>query len=331
MKRHSPLQLVLWLGVALVAHILVALFGVLNRWLQTPPTPPLPALRSALMVSLLALASVAVVDASSRAAGWLLRWQRQRRRRQGPALGGQGGTPPQQQQQHSQQQYPQQLQGPPQQPRPATLEPTASAPFGRWDSVTVRQPGEALPPPRPELALQRGLSSRVRDLQHGQPRLVRLAALSVITLTFATAYLCQVIAPGFVDPAMIQLVMIWTVIGVAFVQRVLLRHRLPLIIWPCSVVMLGGACMILVPTVGKGSGAGLTGWRGWLGFGLSLLSLISTVFYFISLQVSRSMGFATLQLQYLFLLFCILLLLPLSLAVDGTDWTSQFRGWNAHD
>lgn len=34
MKRHSPLQLVLWLGVALVAHFLVALFGVLNRWLQ---------------------------------------------------------------------------------------------------------------------------------------------------------------------------------------------------------------------------------------------------------------------------------------------------------
>lgn len=34
MKRHSPLQLVLWLGVALLAHFLVALFGVLNRWLQ---------------------------------------------------------------------------------------------------------------------------------------------------------------------------------------------------------------------------------------------------------------------------------------------------------
>lgn len=37
MKRHSPLQLVLWLGVALLAHFLVALFGVLNRWLQVGP------------------------------------------------------------------------------------------------------------------------------------------------------------------------------------------------------------------------------------------------------------------------------------------------------
>lgn len=114
-------------------------------------------------------------------------------------------------------------------------------------------------------------------------------------------------------------------------QRVLLRHRLPPLIWPCSAVILGGACMILVPTVGRGSGAGLTGWRGWLGFGLSVLSMVSTVFYFISLQASRSMGFTTLQLQYLFLIFCILLLLPLSLAVDGTDWAAQFVGWSAHD
>lgn len=247
---------------------------------QTHPTPPLPALRSALMVSLLALASVALVDASSRAVGWLLlrlqrHWRQSSARRQqagglpthraagcqrqaeggssrssgsssnakraaaqaaaletagAPNSGAQPGAScaagtqngaasrpgaqssppacndsahglpadpdlprsPQQQQQ----------QGLAQQPRPTGLEPTASAPFGRWDSVTVRQPGDALPPPRPDIALRRGLSSRVRGLQQGRPRLVRLAALAAITLTFATAYLCQVIAPGFVDPAM---------------------------------------------------------------------------------------------------------------------------------
>lgn len=346
------------------------------------------------MVSLLSLASVALVDASSRAAGWLLlRLQRRRRRastrrqhaeglpthhmagceaqadrnsssggdakqaaaqaaaadsraasgsasltavskaagsgtgeqaeaahepsaqcsraacndstHDRPAKPGTLEAPPEKQQQQLQ---------PDQQPRPTSLGPTASAPFGRWDSVTARQPGDALPPPRPDIALQRGLSSRVRSLQQGRPRLARLAALSAITLTFATAYLCQVIAPGFVDPAMseregglglwacwaallqnlctwgsrgcacssdrmqwacgpahgkpvmkvacctqpplqplptpliwppilppaVQLVMIWTVIGVAFVQRVLLRHRLPPLIWPCSAVILGG-------------------------------------------------------------------------------------------
>ncbi len=32
--RHQGWALGLWLGVAILAHILVALFGVLNRWLQ---------------------------------------------------------------------------------------------------------------------------------------------------------------------------------------------------------------------------------------------------------------------------------------------------------
>lgn len=32
--RHQGWALGLWLSVAILAHILVALFGVLNRWLQ---------------------------------------------------------------------------------------------------------------------------------------------------------------------------------------------------------------------------------------------------------------------------------------------------------
>lgn len=169
----------------------------------------------------------------------------------------------------------------------------------------------AEPPPRPELALARGLSRRVRDLSTGRPRLVRLAALTVITSSFSAAYCCQIAAPGFVDPSLgegrvervsiwlrvkspelqkqahwaadcatpqrcmsaalarslaslqpitpthihllpsrhsshpaVQLVNMFTVLGVALVQSVLLRHRLPLSIWPCSAVMLGGAAMV---------------------------------------------------------------------------------------
>ena len=33
-QQQTPLQYVLWLGVALLAHVMVALFGVMNRFLQ---------------------------------------------------------------------------------------------------------------------------------------------------------------------------------------------------------------------------------------------------------------------------------------------------------
>jgi hypothetical protein len=33
--------------------------------------------------------------------------------------------------------------------------------------------------------------------------------------------------------------------------------------------------------------------------------------------------------QYCYLVFCVLLLLPLTLPIDGTDWGGQFEGWSA--
>ena len=36
-------------------------------------------------------------------------------------------------------------------------------------------------------------------------------------------------------------------------------------------------------------------------------------------------------LQYCYLGFCILVLLPLSLPINGTDWSRQFGGWGASD
>lgn len=172
------------------------------------------------------------------------------------------------------------------------------ASFVRAGSSFAVRPGDA-PPPRPELALARGLSRRVRGLSAGRPRLVRWAALAVITVSFSTAYLCQVTAPGalpacprldssgrggaaacrvaparagaaagcvrgsllallfplfppsnpsaspavpagFVDPSVVQLINMFTVVGVALVQSLLLRHRLPWVIWPAMAVMLGG-------------------------------------------------------------------------------------------
>lgn len=84
-----------------------------------------------------------------------------------------------------------------------------AASFLRQGSLRDPLPGGE-PPPRPELALARGLSRRVRDLEHGRPRLVRLAALSVITSSFSAAYCCQIVAPGFVDPSLGEQAAAWS-------------------------------------------------------------------------------------------------------------------------
>ena len=54
----------------------------------------------------------------------------------------------------------------------------------------------------PAQTLAQGLSRRVRDVAQGRPRLVRAGALAFITVSFSTAAISQVIAPGFIDPAL---------------------------------------------------------------------------------------------------------------------------------
>jgi hypothetical protein len=48
----------------------------------------------------------------------------------------------------------------------------------------------------------------------------------------------------------------FVVIGVALFQRLLLRYQLPWIIWPSSLLMLGGAAMVIVPSIGRVSRGG---------------------------------------------------------------------------
>lgn len=72
---------------------------------------------------------------------------------------------------------------------------------GAWGGGTPGfLPGDH-PPPRPELALRRGLSRRVRDASGTRPRLVRYGALALVTVSFSSAYCCQIVAPGYVDPS----------------------------------------------------------------------------------------------------------------------------------
>ncbi|KAL4425701.1 hypothetical protein ABPG75_009717 [Micractinium tetrahymenae] len=137
------------------------------------------------------------------------------------------------------------------------------------------------------------------------------------------------VAPGFVDPSLVQLVNLFGVLGVALVQCFLLGHRLPLLIWPCSLVMLAGACMVIVPSVSKSASGGLNSPHGWLGFGLSIISMGCTVVYFVSLQASRRLGFTSPLLQCCTFVFSILVLVALSLPLEGADWAGQFAGWDA--
>lgn len=186
--------------------------------------------------------------------------------------------------------------------RPSPVQQPSAPTWHRQDSTFVRRPGQPLPP-RPELALQRGLSRRVRDLGEGRPQLVYWGALAVTTVSTAAAGTFQIIAPGFVDPALgeaarcgalhascppnvsqnqprpawrslncprlplpacphhappaplpapaVQLVNMFTVIGVALFQRLLLHHHLPTAIWPASGAMLAGAAMVIIPTIGR--------------------------------------------------------------------------------
>lgn len=80
-------------------------------------------------------------------------------------------------------------------------------------------------------------------------RAFRWAAAAAIAVSMALAGGCQAVAPGFVDVAIVQLVNSFGVIIVVIIQAVLLGHRLPLLIWPCSLVMTGGA--VMVSTVGR--------------------------------------------------------------------------------
>ncbi|EFN50625.1 expressed protein [Chlorella variabilis] len=211
---HAGRSLLLWLGVAILGHALVALFGVLDRWLQVKPSPPLPALRLALLVSLLALVSAAIVDAAARVTGAVPRAGRLRRsdreqqflRRQGsgkPAppkccrISAEGSTSCPQQADSGQVAEDSHLAaqadeasgqqadagaavGTAAAPGPSPFQQPSAPTWHRQDSTFVRRPGQPLPP-RPELALQRGLSRRVRDLGEGRPQLVYWGALAVTT------------------------------------------------------------------------------------------------------------------------------------------------------
>lgn len=199
--------------------------------LQVEPTPPLPALRLALLISCLALATVCLIAGTQAAAVWALARRRPNRvvppgadncsaacssaasAADGcpPSGGGEeaGGQPalagaaatihPAAAAAAAVEKLPTPAGGTLVRPPSYALARQQQASFVRAGSSFTMQPGDPLPP-RPELALARGLSRRVRGMSAGRPRLVRGAALALITVSFSAAYLCQVAAPGVRAP-----------------------------------------------------------------------------------------------------------------------------------
>lgn len=55
--------------------------------------------------------------------------------------------------------------------------------------------------------------------------------------------------------------------------------------------------------------------------------MLMTVLNFVTLQAASGLEVTSLRLQVCYLALSVLLLLPLSLGVDGTDWGLQFGGW----
>ncbi|PRW61466.1 hypothetical protein C2E21_0666 [Chlorella sorokiniana] len=338
----------------------VALFGVASRWLQTKASPPIPALRLLLVVSLLAFGTLLALDALSLAAALACHaWrrccrpqqqqqrqrqrQRQRQHRQhataedsldveagsgGSAAGSKAGSDGK-------------MEAPPEGPlvagegsTPAAQDSTsASSKPAAQDSMNAGSGAAAHEEAvqRPDIPLRRGLSRRLVGFEAQHPRAYRVAAAGSIAVSMALAGGCQAVAPGFVDAAIVQLVNSFGVLLVVVIQAALLRHRLPLLIWPCALVMTGGAVMVIVPSIGKGERGGLDSGRAWLGFGLSVVSMLAATCMYITLQAFRRLKFTGKMLQYIYLSLTIVVALPLTLPIDGTDWAAQFGGWSGGD
>lgn len=218
----SPAAFFLWLLAALLAHVLVSLFAVLCRYLtvsravpfeqrrhcgqsatrpltaaalllQIRPSPPLPALRLALIVNLIALASLLGFTAAARTADWLLRRWQQRRRPQDE----QQAPAPAAAQPHAKQPASEEQQGSGAAPA-AALPATRSDLLSRQETLYGRRFGA---PQRqvPEIYLRRGLSGRLHGWQAERPGLARAGALALLSGSFAVGCTCQVVAAGWVD------------------------------------------------------------------------------------------------------------------------------------
>ncbi|KAI7846420.1 hypothetical protein COHA_000130 [Chlorella ohadii] len=179
--------------------------------------------------------------------------------------------------------------------------------------------------------MQRGLSARFEALERAHPRRHRALALAGLTVFSLGVCIGQIISPGFVDPAIVQLVQLSQVFFIAIVQSLLLRHRLPWQLWLAAAVTLGGSAMVVAPNISQSSAGSLGTTRGWIGFGLSVVTVMSGGLCLVLMQATRHMGFTIQELQYWYLAVACVLLTAITLPLDGTDWGVMAAYWSAAD
>lgn len=350
---QRPLVTVLYLLLATSTQMLLALYGLLSRFVQVKPTPPLPALRLVVICNLIGEAAMVAFHLVPLLARRL--WQRRQQAMRAeprsllPLHGSSGQAADKADSSASSSSglsvgASRDLEGREQREggagdaasahaaadvrsRPGN-EPAEAAQAAAEPAAASNASTATLRPPVP---LMRGMTLRTERWRRRRPVLHRRLALSAIVLTFTGCCSLQILAPGFVDVSIVQLTTQWTPLFIALTQALLLRHRLPRAFWPSAAAMLAGACMVIVPSVGQSTVGSLNTVRGWMGFLMAVGALISTVIYYVLLQACRHMGFTPVQLQHLMNLTSVLLFLPLSLPIDGASWAQQFDGWAAHD
>ncbi|GAB4819669.1 hypothetical protein N2152v2_006715 [Parachlorella kessleri] len=319
----SAAELLLWLALAAIQPCFPALLGVLTRYLEVTTTPNVPPLRITCIVLLFAMPPLLLFYSLPRY--WYLRRRRARRRE------------PQQQQQRRQQGSPSNGKG--------TTDYTGYAANG--DSLEDASDEEAAAasakpahgPTVPDAAAVAGLSrvptlpglSRVYD-RH--PRVHRTAVLLAVSASYLGVIVLLNFAPKFVDPSIVMLITLFTVVGVALGGRLWLKIPLPRMLPVAAVVMIGGAAMIVVPNAVAGGGSAqgsLTTGTAWMGFGLAIGALLLTIAYLTLLQAFKYAKLNAEEVMYWLSGLCAVVVLPISLAVDGTDWGAQFRGFNSSD
>lgn len=337
----SAPRLLLWLVVAAAVPVMVALLGVFARYLQVTTTPPFPPLRFTSTINLLALPTLLLLHTLPHCA--LRMWRRQRQR---SALAGPGaaacthawesalsssavagsGTAGKDSEDGSTKLGSRSCED--------TLQQQACDGASARDishaHAHARGPcstggAEALGPSLPGLA----------RLHRRNPAAHRTCVLLAAAGCYEVAILGQNIGPGLVDPSVVMLLSLFTVVCVAVLSRLWLKTPVQwAAVVPAAAVMLGGAAMVLVPDIKGGAGepGSLTTGRAWLGFGASVAAMLgNSLFIIIAQAFGRAANLSAIKVQYAIIGINLCIVLPISLGVDGADWGAQFAGLDGKD
>ncbi|KAL4427709.1 hypothetical protein ABPG75_001798 [Micractinium tetrahymenae] len=315
--------LLLWVLVAAAVPVMVALLGVFARYLQVTTTPPFPPLRFTSAMSVLALPTLLLFHTLPHC---LLRVWRRRRLHAAAAAAGTVQAGPAACQ-HVEQGHP-------------GIDGGGGGGGDSDDSTTAHGGGhvhrghEDCDAADPTAVLGPSLPGLAR-LRRRNPAAHGVCVLLAAAGCYEVAILGQNVAPGLVDPSVVMLVSLFTVACVAVLSRLWLKAPIRwAAVVPAAAVMLGGAAMVLVPDNKGGGGepGSLTTTRAWLGFAASVGAMLgNTLFIILAQAFGRDAKLSAIKTQYTIIGINLVVVLPISLGVDGANWGEQLAGMNAKD